>query len=460
MEIVKKPIKNIVLLWKQPKPSHTIYRPMRFVLRVKVDEGLLLYNIITSEMILLDKDEGLLFDRLPALYRSEMNELIAHHFIVKEGFEEEKSVKELRAILKKLNPSKSVNGFTILPTTECNARCYYCFESNHKRCTLTDEMVPDVVEYINNKSKKQPIDITWFGGEPLVGRKQISQICAGLKQKEVVFKSTMVSNAYLFDQSIIEEAKNDWNLKSVQITLDGTEKVYNETKAYINPKDNPFKRVLRNIELLLDNGLAVNVRLNVTDKNMENLSELIDLLSDCFGNRKGFSCYSHAVYEGVGFSPLEYDDLKREEVDIATAELDTKLMEKGLLGSYSRLPNLRFINCMSDNDSARVIYPDGKIGKCENQSSSAYVGNIYDDITEEEMNEKYKVVKYIKECENCPLFPSCVNLNICPDTGKCTDVKVSWRVKRYNSLMKELYGAYKENKQIDVDEGIIAECDS
>ena len=48
----------------------------------------------------------------------------------------------------------------------------------------------------------------------------------------------MISNGYLFSEEIIDRAARLWELRNVQITLDGTEKVYNETKAYIAPKDN------------------------------------------------------------------------------------------------------------------------------------------------------------------------------------------------------------------------------
>ena len=340
MEIVKKPIKSIALIWKSPKRinQQTLYRPMKYLLHTQVDEGLLLHNVVTAETVLLNEEEKALFEGLPTKYSTSMNELIDHHFVVADEFKEDKSVIQLRALLRKLNPSKRVTGFTILPTTECNARCYYCFESSHKRCTLTEEMCTDVVEYISDKCKNEPIEISWFGGEPLVGNKQISQICSELKERGISYKSSMVSNAYLFDEALIQKAKNDWNLNSVQITLDGTEEVYNRTKAYVYPKDNPFKRVLRNIELLLDNGIAVNIRLNVTDKNYRDLEELIELLSDRFNGRNGFSCYSHAVYEGVGFEPLEYDDFNRKVVDAKTAELDGILMEKGLLGSFAKLP--------------------------------------------------------------------------------------------------------------------------
>ena len=223
MQTIKEPGKNISLIWNRVIPTQAVYRPMKYLLKAEVEDGTLLYNVVTSELVLLDDEEAKIFESLPAMYAPEMDELIAKHFIVKEDFEEKKSVQQLRTLLRKLNPPKRTNGFTILPTTECNARCYYCFESDHKHCTMTEKTVHDVVDYIAKESKSEPIEIGWFGGEPLVGFKQISMICEGLRQKGIKYNSSMVSNAYLFDQKLISVAKNDWNLKRIQITLDGTD---------------------------------------------------------------------------------------------------------------------------------------------------------------------------------------------------------------------------------------------
>ena len=446
MKTIKEPRENIALLWRRPNPEQAVYRPMKYLLRTQVEDGTLLYNVVTSETVLLDEKEAELFDSLPAAYSAGMDELIARHFIVKEGFQEQKSVQQLRTILKKLETPKRVSGFTILPTTECNARCYYCFESDHPRCTMTDQRAADTVAYIADKCKGEPVQITWFGGEPLVGAKSISRICAGLQERGIKYSSSIVSNAYLFDENLIRTAKDDWHVKLVQITLDGTEEVYNETKAYIQPKDNPYQRVLRNIDALLDHEIAVNIRLNVTAKNAEDLSSLIDELDVRFGGRKGFTGYAHAVYEDVGFNPISYDDSMRGWVDAQTIALDNKLREKKLLGSLSKLPVLHALHCMSDNDSARMIYPDGTIGKCENKSSRDGVGDIYRDITDESMVIRYKETVLIPACDNCPLFPNCVNLAVCPETGHCSKVKLEWKLDQYTALLKDRYKKYLQKE--------------
>ena len=431
---------------------------MRYLLKTQVEDGLLLYNVVTSEMILLEGEEERLFGGLPAPHDPAMDELIARHFLVPEDFDESKSVEQLRALLKKLEPSKRVYGFTILPTTECNARCYYCFQSDHLHCTMTEQIAADTVAYIADKCKGEPVDITWFGGEPLVGAKRISQICAGLRERGIKYRSSMVSNAYLFDEELIQIAKDDWHMTGIQITLDGTEKVYNETKAYVKPKDNPYQRVLRNIGLLLDNGIMVGVRLNVSDRNSADLSDLINELANKFGGRKGFAVYSHAVYEGVGYEPLTYDD--RNAIDVQTVTLEAKLKKKGLKGSYTKLPELRAIHCMADNDSTRLIYPNGMIGKCEDKPSTDGIGDIYHDINDKEKDAWYKHTIQPQECGTCCLFPNCIQLAICPETGKCSKTKQRWKVDCYTELMKAFYLKRNEEKDAGFTDSKPDECES
>lgn len=461
MKTIKEARKNIALLWRPPATLADTYRPMKFLLQTSVNEGLLLYNVVTSEMVLADDVEMDFFKGSSVKYCKDMDELIARHYLVPKSFNENKSVQQLRALLKKLEPPRNVHGFTILPTTECNARCFYCFESDHPRCTMTEQVAADTVAYIADKCKGEPVDITWFGGEPLVGAKRIAQICEGLRKKDIQYTSSVVSNAYLFDEKLIQEAKDDWHVKLVQITLDGTEKVYNETKAYIQPKYNPYQHVLQNIGKLLDYRIAVNIRLNVTSKNTADLSKLIDELDARFGGRKGFSGYAHAVYEDVGFDPLSYDNDMREWVDEQINVLEAKLREKKLLSSNMKMPGLNTIHCMSDNDSTRVIYPDGTIGKCENKSSLDGIGDIYRDISDKTSEAQYKETVDIPECNDCPLFPNCVTLKVCPETGKCSKLKLKWKIDQYTNLMKNQYHQFVLNiSETYSEETSQPECDS
>jgi UTP--glucose-1-phosphate uridylyltransferase len=85
----------------------------------------------------------------------------------------------------------------------------------------------------------------------------------------------MTSNGYLFDEKLVTKAVHSWNLEDIQITLDGTENVYNKTKNYIYKNTNAFKRVIDNIGLLLKAGVRVMIRLNIGEHNKEDLYELV-----------------------------------------------------------------------------------------------------------------------------------------------------------------------------------------
>lgn len=72
------------------------------------------------------------------------------------------------------------------------------------------------------------------------------------------YTNGITTNGYLFNKSLIYKAINEWHLGSAQITIDGTEEVYNKVKNYIY-KDSisPYKKVLNNIAMLLNNNIAV-----------------------------------------------------------------------------------------------------------------------------------------------------------------------------------------------------------
>ena len=108
----------------------------------------------------------------------------------------------------------------------------------------------------------------------------------------------MISNGYLFDDNLIKTAKEDWNLQNVQITLDGTEEIYNKTKNYIYKNDeNPFKRVINNIHKLAYNKISVSIRMNCDKHNFEDLIKLVHYLHEEFKGNDLVSMYVWPIFE-------------------------------------------------------------------------------------------------------------------------------------------------------------------
>ena len=246
--IIPTPLQYEQIVGRQKRVDGERYRLMTYVVQQPVTDGLLLYNTLTCSMVLLQPDE--------AADITAQRELIDRWFLVPQGHDDRKLCRQVRQMVALLKPAaKTISTYIILPTTGCNARCFYCFEKGTKSVSMTAETASKVVHYIVAHRGDEEVSLKWFGGEPLVNAKVIDQICTELREQGVPFRSIMTSNGYLFDADKVQRAKDLWQLRRVQITLDGTEQTYNRVKAYVYQGVNAFERVLQNIGMLIATGI-------------------------------------------------------------------------------------------------------------------------------------------------------------------------------------------------------------
>ena len=394
------------------------YRLMHFVVQLPVDEGLLLYNVMTRAVLLLTPEEALRMKDNPA----SLPELVAKWFAVPQDHDDRKLAREVRAVGKMLEKrTKGFKSFTILPTTDCNARCFYCYEKGRNHIPMKEETARKVVEFILENNPDKKVSLRWFGGEPLYNKGVISLICSGLRNAGIEYLSAMVSNGYLFDDETVSEAIELWNLRKVQITLDGTEEVYNRSKAFIYQEGSPYLRVLGNIHRLLDAGVKVNVRLNIDRHNADDLLVLADVLTDKFGGQKHFCVYSHPLFEaGSDKGAVSHTDSQRLELFHARMRLQEKLRE-GKVAPEGNLPDkLKLNRCMADSDSHVLILPDGHLGKCEHYTDSHWFGHLDSTDRDETILDDFKRLREeIDACADCPLYPDCFRLASCEEAVHC-----------------------------------------
>ena len=313
MKLLQNYASTLVGLLKDQRPRDgEPYRLMHFVVRQPVEEGLLLYNVLTRAVVLLSPEEARMIDENAAA----VPELVAKWFAVPLSFDDRNLAREVRAVGKMLEKRpKGITGYTILTTTDCNANCFYCYEKGRRRIPMTGSTAQKVADFILRNSPGEKVHIRWFGGEPLYNKEVISLICGLLRDAKADYRSSMVSNGYLFDDETIAEAVSLWNLKKVQITLDGTEEVYNRSKAFIHAEGSPYRRVLENIHRLLQAGVRVNVRLNIDRHNADDLFDLVDILIARFGGNELFTVYSHSLFDtGAAESAVSHTDTQRKDL--------------------------------------------------------------------------------------------------------------------------------------------------
>lgn len=445
MQIIKKASSRIAKAWGSQKIKDTQYRLLRYTLSEDYEEGLLLHNAMTGELLKLDEKEKAFLNSLPQTVPEEYNALIEKHFLVPVEYDEQKAVAQLRRILRVLNRSSSITSYTILPTTHCNARCFYCYECNYEHVHMTEERAHEVVQYILDHSDGKKLSIGWFGGEPLVGVRIISQISRELTEKGAEFTSHMISNGALFNEKMVKEAVDLWKLQNVQITIDGTEEIYNRVKDYISMKGSPYQTVLGNIRLLSETGIHVSIRINLGFHNEADTRTLIRELSERFADCENVTMYVHELFDGEGTDPHLYTEEEKEHLMNLVTEFNDYAAENGKYLKKRALPFLTIAHCMADNDRSVIIQPGGELAKCEHSAAVEKFGSIYSDEWDKENLQGWKQYATLEECENCPLYPSCIYPVKCPSTGECRAGMKRKKIEEVRESM--LYAAEQSEKQ-------------
>ncbi len=405
------------------------YRKSIFVVDLPVEDGVLLYNTATGSILYFESDQEL---------QNSKDILISNWFYVPAfNFDEFLWVDFLRDKKRELSSDNPTKSYLIMTTMDCNARCFYCYEKGRRPITMTLQTANDVSDYIMTNAENKKVKISWFGGEPLVNYKVIDLICEDLKRNRFNYVSHMISNGLLFSDDVIAKALNLWNLRRVQITIDGTEGQYLKIKSFKNGKGDEFQKVMNNIEALLKQGVLVSIRLNQSINNSDDLLILVDLIKDKFSLYDNLSVYNR----------LLFDEEITTDVQLAYFRLKQKLQQVGLLKPKS-MEAIKHSQCMADNDYSLVITPKGNVGKCEHFSEDHYIGSIYDEKFNQQMIIQFKEPREpLSFCKSCALYPSCVRLKMCPSQlDVCHEFTRKDLHDNIHIMMKSYYQKFKDNK--------------
>ena len=422
----------INMLSNMYKPAKE-YKLSQYCVQSEISDGILLFNILTRELILLSQEEySTLMD---------LDYLRERFFLVPNSINEKEYADVIKAYLYARNKKpKSIKSYTIFTTTDCNARCFYCFELGRSRIPMSIDVAKKLLQFIKDHCGNNRVKLSWFGGEPLMNPDVIDLICEGLRSSGIDYVSRMTSNGYLFNDNLIQKAAGLWNLKRVQITLDGTETIYNKTKAYIYKDGNPYHIVMDNISKLLDASISVSVRLNMDLHNADDLLLLAQELSSRFNNSERLHVYAHHIFKsGVPMAQMHSD----EEWDLrekAMSSIEHTLESAGLASVTGISKKFKTTHCMADCGSAITVLPDGNIGLCEHHTENEFIGHLdrkgFDRSVIESWREK---ISEIPECIDCFYFPQCIKLKKCTNASECYP---QFRRNTYRAVQHQMRNEY------------------
>ncbi|MEM8930578.1 MAG: radical SAM protein [Acidobacteriota bacterium] len=200
--------------------------------------------------------------------------------------------------------------YVFMPTYDCNLRCSYCFQDHmrtdgafrHLLHTMSAEMVDRLfaaVPEIESLHGLEPDperrrEIGFFGGEPLLARHRdvVERIMRRARELgDADFWA--VSNATELDA--YADLLGPGDLGRIQITLDGTAAEHDLRRIYADGSGS-YERIARNIDLALDRGVVVSVRLNIDRQNIELLPAVAEeFIARGWAGQPNFSPYTAPI---------------------------------------------------------------------------------------------------------------------------------------------------------------------
>ena len=417
------------LLGPQKPPAEGLgIRRSRFVYTLYQQGRYLLFHTLTREILAVEPQYIDFFadDRLfPAsvLSGEVPAKLYEHHFLVPENTPESQTYLELKEILVlKEELPRGITSYVILPTTTCNARCFYCFEQGMRYRKMSRETVEDTLAFIlrHKPTDKKKIHIHWFGGEPMCAPENIDRICEGLTAAGIEFSAEMTSNGSLFTEELAKKAAEVWKVFKIQITLDGMAEEYAKRKRYSSAVQDPFGTVIRNMHFLIAAGIKITVRLNVDENNLGEIYRVVDFLKAEFTDeeKKKLLVYAHSLFGKPG-----------EALDACPRDAGSDVLESRVLeiNDYCERQGLRPHDLAPvfslKSHFCRVTAPEcnvvidaaGQLFACDAMTENMRYGDVKTDIDMDVWNRVASPCAVREECARCVFLPECTEFDRCPN---------------------------------------------
>ena len=363
----------------------------------------LIYNTFSSALIEMDSNTYKSFSS-NSMNEKDLLLLRQQRIYVEDGIDEIALVNQRRH---RYLDSNEETIYRIFTTTACNAKCFYCFEKGVKPEYMSIETAKRIVDFISENIRTRRLKINWFGGEPLLNKSVIGYITEALKKTNIETRYSMVTNGSLISENEIPLLKNTYEIKQIQITLDGFGDLYNSVKHYSNIPF-AFDRIINNIRMLLDAEIFVTIRVHYVQALYDNIKQLICYLGEQFSQYRNVFVYLSPLWNVSSVSNSKiFSDEPVSNIDYSQYIDLMKLVVKLGLASEKNTLKLfpRFGQCMACKKDNYNILPNGDLLKCA-EVMYEKIGNVYN-IINEEKNSKWEFRNINNECSQCIFLPMC-----------------------------------------------------
>lgn len=311
-------------------------------------------------------------------------------------------------------------------TTRCNLSCGYCFQNNAFRSDASDRVLSSLPGFIARELRTRPavkyVRLILFGGEPLLRQEQCLALLKSAKELcdslMLGFEGGIVTNG-LGAASVFWESAANHGLRSVQITIDGAEKLHDTFRRLDG--EGTYRRLLAKFSRL-SKGLRVGLKYNLTRESSECFAEFISDIGTSGFDRKN----TQVVLEAV--KTIDYNEPREEHFKSASlAAADAYIACAGIATAAGWRVCLSHVfqpPCMytQEKPSTILIRPDGTVSRCisvYNDDPDFFGGDITGaGLAGAGRNIHKEIAGNAGGCvkAECPYFPIC--LTGCPSFKK------------------------------------------
>lgn len=185
----------------------------------------------------------------------------------------------------------------------CNLRCRYCYVNANDALNhglMPWEVARQAIDFAFARAgNADSVNITFFGGEPLLNKPVLKQAIAysqqlGAEQGKTVGYS-MTTNATLLDDDIIDLIKR-YNF-GLMISLDGPQETHDAMRPFADGRGS-FETATRNIKRLMARRRSVTVRCTLSNRDLDR-PKIVQFLEDFGFTRVAMSRCTGTV-DGLG----------------------------------------------------------------------------------------------------------------------------------------------------------------
>ncbi len=383
------------------------------------NDTVLIYNTINRSIVelesnfieLLDSDAGL--SESNEELQEAMDQLQEMGVLVEENENDDDKGYQW---YKNVRTNKDIIDLTILTTYSCNLACPYCVENGVKNRIFlkrdTSNSIISWVEGLIQEDQSKELRITFYGGEPLLNKKELyhlcDEICLLAERYQLRKTLRMISNGVLMDQETVHALK-EHGIESVKITLDGYGDEHDAKRPTLGGKGT-FDKIITNILYAADH-LKVTVGTNFNQENYHSVTTLIDYLHDLGLHEKLETFYAKPILSTIGDKiasaiSQQCTVCKMSETecrDIVT--LTEYAMEKG----FNVKDRMALGPCQALMYHSYVVDPLGNIFKCPGFVGryDFKVGHVRDGIIDPE--KSYRNLDLNAKCKACHYMPICAS---------------------------------------------------